>query len=435
LGSVTRVVHELIARLARRWPLVVYSARHDWTDPPDEVGQGIRHVRFSPELDRTFVAGVFRWRNRLGRRLGFGEQLYPASQAYYWTYLRRVCRHLAQLAPDLVHFHNVSQFAPRLRAAAPRARLVLQMHCEWLVELPAPVVGRRLADVDLVLGVSEHIVRQIQSAFPRVAPRCRVLHNGVDLARFPGRERVASERCAMLSALRDRFDLRAPVVLYVGRLSSEKGVHVLLEAFGHLRARHSEATCLVIGPDWGPIRKVGPARGAIARLDADYVGHLRRLAAPHGRRVVFPGPVPNRELSLYHALADVLVAPSLFESFGIPVIEAGASGLPVIASAVGGLLDTVVPGRTGLLVPPGDPSALAAALDDLATNPDRARALGRVGRERVASCFTWDGIADTLAGYYDELLASAAGRSRRTWAQGRPTPTAVSPGIESTHDQ
>ncbi len=411
LGSLTRVVHELSVRLARRWPLVVYSARHDSTDPPEESVEGVRHVRFSSELDRTLVAGVFRWRNRIGRRLGLGERPYPASHAYYWTYLRRVCRHLAQLAPDLVHFHNVSQFAPRLRAAAPRARLVLQMHCEWLVELPAPVIGRRIADVDLVLGVSEHIVRPIQAAFPRVAPRCRVLHNGVDLASFPARERVASERSVMLSALRARLDLRAPVVLYVGRLSSEKGVHVLLEAFGRLRARHPEATCLVIGPDWGPIRKVSPGRGEVARLDADYLGHLRGLAAPHGRRVVFMGPVPNGELPLYHALADVLVAPSLFESFGIPVIEAGASGLPVIASAVGGLVDTVVPGRTGLLVPPGDPSALATALDDLATNPDRARALGRAGRERVASSFTWDDVADTLAGYYDDLLTSAAGRA------------------------
>jgi glycosyltransferase involved in cell wall biosynthesis len=411
LGSLTRVVHELTLRLARRWPLVVYSTRHERADAAVEDRHGIRHVRFFTEPDRTLVASVFRWRNRVGRRLGLGERPYPASPVYYWTYLRRVARHLAQTDPPLVHLHNVSQFVPRLRAAVPHARLVLQMHCEWLVELPPEVIAPRLDAVELVLGVSQHIVGQIQAAFPRIAGRCRVLHNGVDLATFPPRERTMSERAATLAALRSRLGLRAPVLLFVGRLSSEKGVHLLLEAFGRIRARHPSATCLVIGPDWGPLRKVRPGAGELARLDANYIGRLRALAAPHGERVVFLGPVPNGELPLYHALADVLVAPSLLESFGIPTIEAGASGLPVVASAAGGLLDTVAHGRTGLLVPPNDVAALTAALEEILANPDRARALGRAGRERVASSFTWDHIADTLAGYYDDLLASAAGRA------------------------
>ena len=410
LGSLTRVVHELTIRLARRWPLVAYSTRHARSDPPEEVRQGVRHVRAFPEPDRTLVAGAFRWRNRVGRRLGLSERPYPASPAYYWTYIRRVCRHLAHEGADLVHLHNVSQFVPPLRAAVPRARLVLQMHCEWLVELSRPLVAQRLADVDLVLGVSEHIVQQIQAAFPEIADRCRVLHNGVDLAGFPPRELVAGERSAALAALRARLDIRGPVVLYVGRLSAEKGVHVLLDAFNRFRETHRDATCIVIGPDWGPIRKVRPRHGDMARLDGDYVGHLRGLAAPHDGRVVFVGPVPNGELPLYHAISDVVVAPSLFESFGIPAIEAGASGLPVVASAVGGLVDTVVHGRTGLLVPPSDPAALAAALDELAKNPARARAMGRAGRDRVTTSFTWDRITDTLSGYYESLLGQGGAR-------------------------
>src|SRR5947208_14608454 len=86
-----------------------------------------------------------------------------------------------------------------------------------------------------------------------------------------------------------------------------------------------------------------------------------------------------------------------------PAVEAAAA-VPVVASATGGLLDTVVPGQTGLLVPPGDAAALARAIEVVVANRGRAVALGRAGRERAATSFTWDGIADTLAGYYESLL-------------------------------
>jgi glycosyltransferase involved in cell wall biosynthesis len=406
LGSLTRVVHELTIRLARYQPLVLYSVHQAATDRPAEERDGIRHVRLSAEPDRTLLAAWFRWRNRIARRLGVTERPYPASSAYYWSYIRRVARHLAAERPDVVHLHNVAQFVPPLRGAAPDARLVLQMHCEWLVELPRALVARRLAEVDLVLGVSEHIVRQVRQAFPPLADRCRVLHNGVDATRFRPRRQLPATSASALAALRARLGVRGPVVLYVGRLSSEKGAHVLLEAFGAVRERLPEATCIVVGPDWGPLRRVRPAPGR--DHDAGYLDRLRRLAAPHGSRVVLAGPVPNGELPLWYGIADVVAAPSLLEAFGIPAIEAGATGVPVVAAAVGGLLDTVVHGETGLLLPAGDVRALADGLVALLADPARARALGDAGRERVLARFTWDRIADRLAAYYDALVPGSA---------------------------
>ncbi|HLY36968.1 MAG TPA: glycosyltransferase, partial [Candidatus Binatia bacterium] len=208
VGSLTRVVHELTSRLALRWPTVVYSARHEKTDRAEEQLEGIRYVRFFPEPDRTLGAGWFRWRNRVARRLGVAEVPYPRSAAYYWTYIRRVARHVAVTHPEVIHFHNVSQFTGPLRRAAPHAALVLQMHCEWLVELPPAEVAARLADVDLVLGVSEHIVRQIRTAYPEVAARCRALHNGVDTARFVPRDAVRTAHGPALDALRARLGVR-----------------------------------------------------------------------------------------------------------------------------------------------------------------------------------------------------------------------------------
>ena len=137
------------------------------------------------------------------------------------------------------------------------------------------------------------------------------------------------------------------------------------------------------------------------------MGHLRCQAASYGDRVVLAGVVPNHDLPLYYALADVLVAPSLLEAFGLPAVEATASCLPVVASATGGLLDTVVPGETGLLVPPGDAVALARAIEEVLADSARASALGRAGRERVAARFTWDRIAETLAAHYERVLERA----------------------------
>jgi len=143
--------------------------------------------------------------------------------------------------------------------------------------------------------------------------------------------------------------------------------------------------------------------------------HARRRLRDHGARSPYlPADRRKKRQWLYgyghavigpqyYALADVLVAPSLLEAFGLPAVEAAAA-VPVVASATGGLLDTVVPGQTGLLVPPGDAAALARAIEVVVADRGRAVALGRAGRERAATSFTWDGIADTLAGYYESLL-------------------------------
>jgi glycosyltransferase involved in cell wall biosynthesis len=429
LGSVSRVVQELSLRLARRYPLTVYSTRRAGDAVEEEAG-GVHHVRLPAGTERAVLGEYYRWRNRIGRHLGLRERQFAGSPGYFYSYIRRVARRAAQDGAQLVHLHDVSQFVPPLRAALPQTALVLQMHCEWLVELPPARVAQRLAHVDLVLGVSEHIVQQIQRALPALAPRCRVLPNGVDLDAFPPRRTVMEAHGAELAALRAGLGLRGPVILYVGRLASEKGVHVLLQAFTRLRAQWPNASCLVVGPNWGPIRKVRPpsndaAAAQIAWLDRDYMGHLRALARPHGERVVFVGAVSNADLPLYHALADVLVAPSLREAFGIPPVEAAASGLPVVASATGGLRDTIVPGRTGLLVPPGDDAALADALAAILGNPEAALALGAAARAHVASSFTWDRAAERLAGYYEDLFAARA-RARRASADSVPSSIAAS---------
>jgi glycosyltransferase involved in cell wall biosynthesis len=160
-----------------------------------------------------------------------------------------------------------------------------------------------------------------------------------------------------------------PELLYVGRLSEEKGVLVLLEAAKGMK--------LVVAGD-GPLRgQVPQARGFVAH---DHLGEL-------------------------YERASVVVCPSYREGFGMACAEAMAYARPVVASAVGGLLDLVVDGETGLLVTPGDAAALRAALERLLADRELRHKLGRAGRRRIEERFSWGPVLDRLLEVYEQALA------------------------------
>jgi starch synthase len=116
------------------------------------------------------------------------------------------------------------------------------------------------------------------------------------------------------------------------------------------------------------------------------------------------GVVPHERMPAFMWGLDVFVNPSRAESFGVAALEAAASGVPVVASHVGGLPEVVADGETGLLVPPEDPAALAAALAGLIRDPSRRRALGRSARERAVALYDWQACARRMEQLYEETL-------------------------------
>jgi histidinol-phosphate phosphatase family protein len=146
------------------------------------------------------------------------------------------------------------------------------------------------------------------------------------------------------------------------------------------------------------------------------IGRLMAVARDCGvdDRVVFEGRQSRDDLHLWYAACDVFVTTPWYEPFGITPLEAMACGRPVVGSAVGGVRYTVVAGRTGLLVPPKDPRALAQALAALRADPARAAAMGEAGLRRVRSEFTWERVAQSLAGVFEQAI-----EERRR----RPTPS------------
>ncbi len=185
-----------------------------------------------------------------------------------------------------------------------------------------------------------------------------------------------------------------PVVLYVGRIEPLKGIDILLRAAAETEGRFR---LLVVGGD---------------RKDADRKSELRQLAGQLGigDRVAFRDAVAHQELPLYYNAADVCVVPSYYESFGLVALEAMACGVPVVASRVGGLLETVRDGQTGYLVPWRCPEPFAERLELLLDNEPLRRSLGRMARAAVDR-FRWAQVATEVESIYHELVSQYRGVS------------------------
>lgn len=198
-------------------------------------------------------------------------------------------------------------------------------------------------------------------------------------------------------SLRRRVGLpdHVPVIGAVGRLCPSKGLDVLLRAVALLSRRHPEPRILLVGD---------------APRGSDHARELAALATELGLadRVIFAGYVPHAGQNMEGL--DVLALCSEAEPCGLVSLEAMASGVPVVATHSGGSPELVGHGREGLLVPPGDPSALAAALERLLDDTDLGRELGERGRQRVARLYGGDTMVEATEALYCRLLAARPAR-------------------------
>ncbi|MCC7009107.1 MAG: glycosyltransferase family 4 protein [Acidobacteria bacterium] len=240
------------------------------------------------------------------------------------------------------------------------------------------------------LFVSAALEAEARSAAPDLfAGRSEVVHDGV-------REAPAADDDTR-RALRHELGLPADrmVVAITGQVSVIKGIWEFLDAAERLVKEHAPATFVVLGDDL-------KGQGALRR-DAEARVKERGLGA-HVRFLGFRPDAP-RLLPAF----DVVAVPSHVEPLGNATLEAMAAGVPVVGSRVGGIPEMIVPGETGLLVPPRDADALAAAIGALVRDPDRARALGRAGQRRARTAFSPEAHAARVAAIYDAALASSPG--------------------------
>jgi len=263
----------------------------------------------------------------------------------------------------------LGSFARAARRAAHDADLV---HAHWLPSGAVALTTRKPFVVQL-WGTDVELARRAPWLARRVLERARLTicaSNALaDSARELGAKAVRVIPSAVELPERVGEPADPPEVLFVGRLSPEKGILDLVQA--------ADGIPLTVAGD-GPLRDRVP--GAL--------GFVQHTALP---------PLYER--------AAVVAVPSHREGFGVACAEAMAHARPVVASAVGGLLDLVVDGETGVLVPPRDVPALRGALERLLADPDLRRRLGEAGRARVQERFSWPAATDATIAAYEDALA------------------------------
>ncbi|GAA2907818.1 glycogen synthase [Streptomyces erythrogriseus] len=242
---------------------------------------------------------------------------------------------------------------------------------------------------DAVIAVSGAMRDDILECYPALDPaRVHVVHNGIDTALYrpdPGTD--ALDRIGL--------DRSRPYVLFVGRITRQKGVPHLLRAVRHVDPAAQVVLCAG-APD-------------TPEIDREFRELYEELSRVREGVHWIPQMLPRPEVIQLLTHATVFACPSVYEPLGIVNLEAMACGTAVVASRVGGIPEVVDEGGTGLLVDVDDDfeAGLARALDVVLGDPGTARAMGEAGRERAVTEFGWDAVARRTAGLYEEILRQA----------------------------
>jgi starch synthase len=254
-----------------------------------------------------------------------------------------------------------------------------------------------ILDADAIVAVSKGTKEDILRAYPEVDPdRIHVIYNGIDLAEY----QKTSDTTALIEF---GVDPAVPYILFVGRITRQKGVTHLVDAIRHLPADTQVVLCAG-APDTPEI--------------AAELRHKVDEARKHHPRIVWIEKMVTKPQAIQlYSNCQVFCCPSVYEPFGIINLEAMACRAPVVASAVGGIKEVVVEGETGYLVPfdqdpvtsfPTDPEKfardLAARLNQMLEDPEACKCFGDAGRKRVEDIFSWTAIAHQTIELYERLI-------------------------------
>jgi alpha-maltose-1-phosphate synthase len=328
------------------------------------------------------LAGANQALQTISADLSMAAAVTAADLAHSHTWYANLAGHLASLLygiPHVVTVHSLEPLRP-WKAEQLGGGYALSSWCERTAVEAATAV----------IAVSDGMRDDVLAAYPAVpAERVRVIRNGIDTAEYsPDPASDVLERYGV--------DPARPSVVFVGRVTRQKGLPVLLRAAAGIDPAAQLVICA--------------GQADTPELEAEVSDLARGLRARRDGVVWLSGMLAKREVIQLLSHATVFACPSLYEPLGIVNLEAMACGTAVVGSKVGGIPEVVADEETGLLVPPGDPAALAQAVNELVTDERRAAEMGRRGRARAGAEFGWASIAAQTAELYAELAGTRARR-------------------------
>ena len=419
-GSIDIWTYEVARRLAKSCDVTVYT-RKDKGQKEVELDQNVRYRRIPTTFDEWYprLSYILKSLENKSITSAFARTVthlfffrvtnrpFFASTLYYLHYALQVAKDIRSEKCNIVHIFNFSQLAPIIRAFNPKTKIVLNMRCEWLTVLDQRMIKERLRYVNLLIGCSGYIINSIRRSLPEFRERCTlpIETNGVDVDVFVSKD-----------ARNEQKKNKEKQLLFVGRISPEKGLHVLLEAFQKVVERYPETHLKIVGPIYGLL----PRDFLLTLSNSKHIQNLSAFYDSTGNsyfsflqkqlssldianNVTFTGFVPNSKVLDYYQAADILINPSFSESFGRSLIEAMACEVPVVATKIGGMQEIVEHDKTGFLVEPGDASALAEAILCLILNEDLRKSMGKASRKRIVQLFSWEKVVENLLCEYNNI--------------------------------
>lgn len=353
-GAVQLYIEGILPYLSANHDITVYSIRYPGL-PEEEVRDGVNYVRLPGKSDTTYM-----------------ESLKSAVSKSH----------------DLVHVFNRPRTILALMDVLPDTRLSLSLHNEMFHpgKISAGDGARCIERVEFINTVSKFIANGVKNRFPAAENKLHVVYSGADDRVY--RTNWSPEGLANRKELRAKLGLGdGRVVLFVGRLSKKKGVHVLLNAMKKVAEKNPDTALVVIGSKW------------YGKNDSDdYTRFIANLASSLTVPIVFTGFIPPAHIPAYFNIGDVFVCASQWnEPLARVHFEAMAAGLPIVTTDRGGNAEVVGDHVNGLVIEDCmDTSVMAECISYLLQNPEVAAAMGCNGRMQAETRFNWKRVADEI---------------------------------------
>lgn len=353
-SSVERVIEKIVPLTCDRLDITVFGKRDEQGNVRDQIGD-VPCIRV-PE----------------------GRGYYPA-----------ILSHLQAWQPEAIDVHNRPTLAYLIKSSLPAIKVILSLHSTTFIP-PGSLMMSKLRVLDGISANSHFLRQEVQGRFPTLSLPVHVNHLGVSPEDFIPRWNPVGEGLRRARMADCGWDGRK-VVLFVGRLIPEKGVHTLLKAVPKVVRHRPDVLFVIVG-------------GAFYNRPGEtkYVRQLKELASSWPDHIVFRPFTPYPRVADWFNIADIVAVPSgQEEAFGLVNVEAMASGIPVIASRAGGIPEVVEHGHTGLLIALDQlEEQLAGGIITLLDDEPLRRKMGMAGMERIRSRFMWRYTADRFVSIF-----------------------------------